>query len=211
MSVSPLQPYSIIYRDLKPDNIGFDVRGDTKLFDFGLAKELLPRDLVLPPDGYDASGLTGSRRYMVNIKTILLLHSLLVQDSLYFFIDLDFQAPEVVLCKEYGLSADVYSYAILFWQVMALEMPFMKYDTDQHFTRVVLKGERPRMPSFLSPMVARLLEECWSGDRRARPGFKRICETLKAEICTVESSTREMTDRTSHLMDSSYNSRYGLS
>jgi serine/threonine protein kinase len=30
---------SIIYRDLKPNNIGFDVRGDAKLFDFGLATE----------------------------------------------------------------------------------------------------------------------------------------------------------------------------
>jgi hypothetical protein len=121
------------------------------------------------------------------------------------------QAPEVVLCKEYGLSADVFSYAILFWQVMALEMPFTKYDTDQHFTRVVLKGERPRKLPFLSPMVTLLLEECWSGDRSARPGFKRICETLKAELCTIENSTRDFTNRTSHLMDSSYNSRFGPS
>lgn len=28
----------VMYRDLKPDNIGFDVRGDVKIFDFGLAR-----------------------------------------------------------------------------------------------------------------------------------------------------------------------------
>jgi len=159
--------------------------GDAKLFDFGLAKELKPKDLVSPPDGYEASGMTGSRRYM---------------------------APEVVLCKDYGLSADVYSFAILFWQVMALEMPFSKYDFDQHFSKVVLKGERPKRLSFLSPMVMRLLEDCWNGDRLARPGFKRITETLKAELSTAESGrgSAEFNDRTTHLMDSSYNSRFGF-
>jgi hypothetical protein len=36
--------------------------GDAKVFDFGLAKELKPKDLVSPPDGYEASGMTGSVR-----------------------------------------------------------------------------------------------------------------------------------------------------
>ena len=32
--------YRIIYCNLKPDNVGFDVRGEITLFDFGLAKEM---------------------------------------------------------------------------------------------------------------------------------------------------------------------------
>jgi serine/threonine protein kinase len=39
---------SVIYRDIKPDNIGFDVRGDVKIFDFGLGKFLfLPQTLSI--------------------------------------------------------------------------------------------------------------------------------------------------------------------
>jgi serine/threonine protein kinase len=31
---------SLLYRDIKPENIGFDKRGDVKVFDFGLMKSL---------------------------------------------------------------------------------------------------------------------------------------------------------------------------
>jgi serine/threonine protein kinase len=65
-------------------NIGSCVRGNYKLFDFGLAKELRKEDLAEAPDGFVCTGLTGSRRWM---------------------------APENCLCKNYGLSADVYAYS----------------------------------------------------------------------------------------------------
>lgn len=32
----------LVYRDTKQENIGFDVRGDVKVFDFGLCKGLSP-------------------------------------------------------------------------------------------------------------------------------------------------------------------------
>jgi len=50
----------IIDRDLKPDNIGFDIRGDVKLFDFGLstvADQSRPKPYLL-------TGMTGSIKYM---------------------------------------------------------------------------------------------------------------------------------------------------
>ena len=58
-----LHGLSIVYRDLKPDNIGFDVRGDVKIFDFGLAKEITQAEKV-DDDLYKMSGNTGSLRYM---------------------------------------------------------------------------------------------------------------------------------------------------
>ena len=53
-----LHSLRIVFRDLKPDNVGFDYDGKVKVFDFGLAKELDPkqqRDSGL----YQMSGGTG--------------------------------------------------------------------------------------------------------------------------------------------------------
>jgi serine/threonine protein kinase len=62
-AIKYLHDSGIIYRDLKPDNIGFSQDGQLKLFDFGLAKRL---EGVEKTRGgfYNLTGNTGSLRYM---------------------------------------------------------------------------------------------------------------------------------------------------
>jgi len=55
-----LPSLSVVYRDLKPPNLGFDVRGNIRLFDFGVAKELKCKDRV-NEDQYNCTPLTGTR------------------------------------------------------------------------------------------------------------------------------------------------------
>ena len=171
-----------MFRDLKPENVAFDLRGDMRLFDFGLAKELKPSDLIEAPDGFNATGLIGSRRYM---------------------------APEVVLCKPYGFSADVFSFAIIVWEVLAGQMAFPKMSLEKHYEQVIFKDKRPKKLKKLPKSLDQLMERAWDSDRLKRPTFPSICETLSKQISALNcSSTRShLSDRTAFLTNESFRSR----
>lgn len=91
-----LHDKNIIFRDLKPANVGFDVRGDAKLFDFGLAK-IMPANGDPYEDVYKMS-CAGTPRYM---------------------------SPEVLSANTgYNLKADVYTFGIVLWEVLSMTRPF---------------------------------------------------------------------------------------
>ena len=174
----------ILYRDLKPENVGVNLRGEYLIFDFGLAKELKRKDLVEPPDGFALTGLTGTRRYL---------------------------APEVCLCKNYGFSADVYSFSILFWETIALKIPFRSMTREIHFDEVVVKGKRPESlrNNVLPKQLQRTMEDGWSCDPLQRPALQIICEQLKDEISSRldDKTEKNLEDRTNDLMNASHISR----
>ena len=50
----------------KKENIGFDIRGDVKVFDFGLVKSLDDHLKSKTGNGYNLTGFTGSIPYVSN-------------------------------------------------------------------------------------------------------------------------------------------------
>jgi serine/threonine protein kinase len=150
-ALSYLHKRGILHRDIKPANIGFDVRGDIKIFDFGLAKELKPRDRE-GHDEFRTSGLAGTRRYM---------------------------APEVAEVSPYGFSADVYSFAIVLWEMVALKTAFEKYSRERHYKEIIVEGKRPKLSRSWPFVIKNLLQRCWAPKPSDRPTFQSVCELIK--------------------------------
>lgn len=140
-----LHNQGIIYRDLKPENVGFDSGGRVKIFDFGLARRL--------PTGDDENltGLTGTPRYM---------------------------APEVHMHKKYGLSADVYSFGLVLWEICALKEPFGNFSLKQLQEKVVYGSTRPKLSSKWPSVVKSLMKQCWSASCSDRIEFGEVTDVL---------------------------------
>jgi Serine/threonine protein kinase len=151
-------PHSIIYRDLKPDNIGFDVRDDVKIFDFGLAAEMHPSLRIEGTNTYNLTAESGSPRYM---------------------------APEVALGQPYNQLADVYSFSILLWEMCTMKTPFSGYDFETLNKKVFKGSHRPELNSKWNKPLRDVMEKCWSRRISNRLECDEIMTILSEEIMTV--------------------------
>lgn len=148
-----LHKLNIVYRDIKPENIGFDLNGDLKIFDFGLAKELRP-DQAGEDGSYNLS-LAGTARYM---------------------------APEIVRGERYNQSVDVYSYGILLWEIFALKKPFQGFDMSDILSQAKGKRVQLRMPPSMPPSIKSLIRESCQFKWKARPTFEMLSRKIQTNL-----------------------------
>ncbi|XP_010266926.1 PREDICTED: serine/threonine-protein kinase STY46 isoform X2 [Nelumbo nucifera] len=88
-------------------------------------------------------------------------------------------APEVIEHKPYDHRADVFSFAIVLWELLTRKLPYEFLTPLQAAVGVVQKGLRPTIPKNTHPKLAELLERCWQQDPTLRPDFSEIIEILQ--------------------------------
>lgn len=166
----------IVYRDLKPQNVGFcEERGNLKLFDFGLCRELpaskTSRSSSIPDEHerFHLSGLVGTMRYM---------------------------APEVCLSQPYNRDCDIYSWSIVAWEILSQAIPFETLNPGQYVDLVCRQGMRPtnfplqakrrrggrigEQPAFYNAVtpvpheLKVLLKQAWKAEPHHRIRFPKI-------------------------------------
>jgi len=94
----------------------------------------------------------------------------------------NYSAPETLDTKPaYTLSADIYSFAILTWEVITNEQSFasdpeFRWQTKiEEFTR---QGKRMEIPREVDHRLAALITDCWAQDPKKRPPIEEVVQRL---------------------------------
>ena len=109
-------------------------------------------------------------------------------------------APEVIRHEPYGTGCDVYSFAVLCWEMMSYSIPFPHHTPVEVALSVATKGLRPELPAYVPNVVADLIKQCWQQDALLRPSFEQVCSRIDAIDCA--SALRELPDSLGEKFDS---------
>ena len=155
----------IIHRDLKSPNLMVDRYFRVKVGDFNLSRVAVAsvRDSK-GTGGHSAAYSTGG------------LHSP------------RWMAPEILQNATYSRASDVYSFAVVMWELRSLQVPWAQYGQWQVMTAVVEEGQRPPLDEVPTPsfehltIYDELMEDGWSQEPGDRPAFEEIIARLQGLI-----------------------------
>jgi len=145
------------------------IGNQVQLFDFGLSRELPTLNSSIP---FEMSGKVGTLRYM---------------------------ATEVAMNHPYNISADVFSFAMVSYELLSLQKPYDGWTRDMHTALVCEGGLRPDTSNCACPIpmeTSMLLELAWHADPTRRPSMDQIISQLEVlkgqQLVIIESKHLEL-------------------
>jgi serine/threonine protein kinase len=146
-----LHEKNIIFRDLKPQNVGFCKDGNVRLFDFGLAREVQP----VESQPLTQKGVAGSLKYMA--PETMMHHFCTPASDVFAFAILLWEV--CTLQKPY--------------ETIKKPGEFKK--------NVAIGNVRPNIrPLNHLTNIADVIQECWASDWKERPTFVQVRQKLEA-------------------------------
>ncbi len=137
----------VIHRDIKPENIMLTTRSQVKVLDFGLAKMI-----------HDPSETSGNTATMLSVPGMVLG-------------TVPYMSPEQVRGEELDARTDIFSFGIVFYELLSGRRPFEAKSTAE-LVSAILTSDPPPMsfsnPGHLGASAEALIRKCLEKDPARR-------------------------------------------
>lgn len=101
-----------------------------------------------------------------------------------------YMAPEIVKNQEYSKACDVYSFALIVFELITYQKPYENINYFQLMLKIS-QGYRPKIPPQIPSSYKNLIESCWAEDPSKRPTFEEILKLLKSDKEFITDSVDE--------------------
>ena len=97
---------------------------------------------------------------------------------------LRYMAPEVYFGEPYNISADVFSFGTVLWQLFSLELPFRRLSMEGFEKKVMGKALIPRKVEWWPncEQIYKTMKSCWDRDPLSRPSMGDISKEISLMI-----------------------------
>jgi hypothetical protein len=112
--------------------------------------------------------------------------------------------------ETYDTKCDVFSFAILLWEMLSLRGAYHGYSSKEFMEKVVLESERLPVCKSWPPLTRLMIPEAWDVDPRKRPDMKRVAILIRGDLNDMTNDDRVL-HRTRHLQNRSQHSIAELS
>merc|ERR1719181_2530803 len=147
-----LHKEGVLHRDLKSQNVLLTHEWRCKITDFGISKSEALKTIATTSTMHGGAGISGT---------------------------FPFTAPEAFSPRtRFTAKCDVYSYAIVLWEIWDRGKPWDGLDLPEIYTAVCINKERPKVPDLMPVEVRALMCRAWSQNAAARPDFEDIVTQL---------------------------------
>ncbi|KAK2140561.1 hypothetical protein LSH36_1313g00018 [Paralvinella palmiformis] len=97
-------------------------------------------------------------------------------------------APEIFTENKFTLQSDVWSYGILFWEVLTRgKRPYENIPYNKYVATYIIKGNSMSLPDYVPEKVRQMVSKCWEMTAKSRPSFSDVVcclnEALSYERC----------------------------